>query len=334
VGSARRLPEPGPVDLGALSDLGTPWCVHVVATLRIAEHVAAGTTGIDQLADAAGCDAGCLGRVLRHLVRRGVFEEPAPGRFALNEAARGLLDPGRAWLDLDGLGGRMAHAWGGLLSAVRTGQPAYRDIFGRDFWADLDAHPALAASFDALMGPAGHGRPDPEVLVAGGWESVRSVVDVGGGTGALLAEILRARSGLRGTLVDLPKTVARSGELFHAAGVAERVTALGQSFFDPLPAGADLYLLKNVLADWPDREAGLLLARCAEAARPNGRVVVLGGVSPDEAGPAPELLMLVLVGGKDRALAEFRELAAGAGLAVQAAGPTRSGRFAVECRPT
>ena len=99
--------------------------------------------------------------------------------------------------------------------------------------------------------------------------------------------------------------------------MADRVTAVGQSFFDPLPAGADLYLLKNVLADWPDREAMALLSRCAEAARPAGRVVVLGGVSPDgDSGPSPELLMLVLVGGKDRGLSEFRELARAAGLEV------------------
>ena len=329
------MPEQDSVDLDTLSDLCTPWCVHVVATLRIADHLAAGTTEIDDLAAAAGCDADSLARVLRHLVGKGVFREPAPGRFALNQAAQGLRHEAQGqWLDLEGIGGRMAHAWGTLLTAVRTGRPAYHEVFGRSFWDDLDAHPDLAAGFDALMGPAGHGTPDPEVLVTGGWGSVRTVVDVGGGTGALLAAILRARPALRGTLVDLPRTVARSGEVFQAAGVAERVTAIGQSFFDPLPAGADLYLLKNVLADWPDREAQAILRRCAEAARPGGRVVVLGGVSPDDArGPAPELLMLVLLGGKDRPLAQFRALARAAGLEVQAAGRLPSGRFAVECRP-
>jgi SAM-dependent methyltransferase len=181
---------------------------------------------------------------------------------------------------------------------------------------------------------AGHGTPDPEVLVSNDWAPVRSVVDVGGGTGALLAEILRARPGILGTLVDLPRTVGGSGELFRSAGVAGRVTTAGQSFFDPLPAGADLYLLKNVLADWPDREATAVLTRCAEAARPAGRVVVLGGVSPDEDGGAsPELLMMVLLGGKDRTLAEFRELARQAGLEISTAGRLKSGRFAVECSP-
>ncbi|MGH9312870.1 MAG: methyltransferase, partial [Vicinamibacterales bacterium] len=216
------------------------------------------------------------------------------------------------------------------LAAVRTGAPAYHTVFGRPFWEDLQAHPDVAASFDALMGP-GHGTPDPEVLVSGGWESVRTVVDVGGGTGALLAEVLRARPAVRGTLVDLPPTVARSAEIFQAAGVADRVTTVGQSFFDPLPSGGDLFLLKSVLGD-SDREAVAILKRCAEAARPAGRVVLLNGVSPGEAGPA--MLMLVLVGGRDRSLAEFRELARAAGLEVHAAERQPSGRFVVECRPT
>jgi 2,7-dihydroxy-5-methyl-1-naphthoate 7-O-methyltransferase len=329
------MAEPNQVDLWALIDLATPWCVHVAATLRIADFIAAGITRIDDLAVAARCDSGSLERVLRHLVGKGVFAEPEPRTFALNEPAHALLETAmRPGLDLEGIGGRMAHAWGSLLTAVRTGAPAYHSVFGRPFWEDLQAHPDVAASFDALMGPSGHGTPDPEVLVSGGWESVRTIVDVGGGTGSLLAEILRKRPALRGTLVDLPTTVARSAEILKAAGVTDRVTAVGQSFFDELPGGADLYLLKNVLGDWPDREALMILTRCAEAARPGGRVVVLGGVSGDESrAPDPELLMLVLVGGKSRSLVEFRELARAAGLDVLATGRQPTGRFVVECGP-
>jgi hypothetical protein len=326
-------------DIGALSDLCTPWCLHVVVTLRIAEQIESGVTEIDPLAAAAACDAGALHSVLGHLVAKGVFEEPAPGRFALNEAARGLLDPGmRLGLDLEGIGGRMAHAWGTLLTYVRTGKPAYDQVFGRPFWEDLDANPEIAASFDALMGPLGHGTPNPEFEITGGWETVRSVVDVGGGTGAMLAAMLWARPQLRGILVDLPRTVARSAEVFKAAGVADRVTTVGQSFFDPLPAGADLYLLKKVLNDWPDRETTAILSRCAEAARRvppgrgRGRVVVLGGVSDSDRPKRLEPDMIV-AGGKANTLAEFRALACQAGLEVTAAGPQPSGYFVVECRP-
>jgi 2,7-dihydroxy-5-methyl-1-naphthoate 7-O-methyltransferase len=322
------------MDLWTLSDLCTPWCVHVVATLRIADHIAAGTTEIGPLAAAAGADRDSLHRVLRHLVNKGLFTEPAPGRFALNDLAQGLLgESGRLGFDLDSFGGRMAHAWGTLLSAVRTGKPAYHEAFGRGFWEDLDAHPEIGAKFDALMGPAGHGAPDWRVLLdPADWESVRTVVDVGGGTGSLLAEILCARPEVRGTLVDLPRPVARSGEVFEAAGVADRAAAVAQTFFDPLPRGADLYVLKNVLGDWPDREATAILKRCAEAARPSGRVVVFTGAGPGEEA-SPELLMMVLVGGRGRTLDEFREMAREAGLEVKAVGRQASGRMIAECRP-
>lgn len=320
-------------DLDALSNLRTPWCIRVVATLRIADHIATGIEKIDNLAAATDCDPYALHRVLTHLVGKGVFEEPAPGRFVLNEAARGLLDPSQhLGLDLNGIGGRLAHVWGTLLTYVQTGRSAYHEIFGRPFWDDLDAHPEVADSFDALIGPAGHGTPNPEFHITGGWQAVRTVVDVGGGTGAMLAEILRARPTIHGTLVDQPGTVARSVEIFRAAGVTERVTTVGQSFFDPLPAGQDLYLLRGILNDWPDREATAIMRCCAQAATPDGRVVVIGGVVPDDA-PRELTIEMVLLGGKHRTVTELGELAREAGLEVVAAGSQPSGYFVVECLP-
>src|SRR6266568_866082 len=294
-------PTPGrpPVDLEALTDLCTPWCILVVATLRIADHVAAGISDIDQLAGATGCDTRALHNVLGHLVAKGVFEETAPGRFALNDAALQLREASD-FLDLEGIGGRMAHAWSTLPTYVRTGAPGYAEVFGLPFWEDLAAHPKVAASFDALMGPAGHGTPDAEIPISGGWEPVRTVVDVGGGTGAMLAEVLRAHPGTRGTLVDFPGTVARS---------------------------------RKVLNDWPDRETTAILRRCGEAARPDGRVVVLGGVT-DEDAPRRLVIEMLLVGGTSNTLSEFAELARAAGLEVASVQQQASGGLVVECRPT
>lgn len=318
-------------DLWQLADLCTPWCVHVVATLRIADHIAAGTTEVGDLAAAAGVDRLALHQVLGHLVDKGVFTEPEPGRFALTDAGRQLTRR-QVGFDLDGIAGRFAHAWSTLPTYVRTGRSGYAERFGRPFWEDLDAHPDLAASFDELIGPGGHGTPDPRIDLVDGWEGVRTVVDVGGGTGAMLAEVLRDRPGVRGILVDLPRTVSRSGALFAAAGVADRVTTVGQSFFDPLPAGGDLYLLRSVLNDWPDEQTVAILRRCAEAAGPSGQVVVLGGVTPDGASPRLSIEM-VLLGARFSTLDEFRALAAAAGLQVRAAGRQPSGSFVVECRP-
>src|SRR5512142_2254882 len=106
-GSLKRYKAAKAASLSQLADLCTPWCVHVVSTLRVADHMATGVADIGPLAAACGADRESLHRVLRHLVSKGVFEEPSPGRFALNDTARQLLDgPFRLGLDLDSFGGR------------------------------------------------------------------------------------------------------------------------------------------------------------------------------------------------------------------------------------
>lgn len=326
------MEEPNSPNIWEISDFRTPWCVHVVATLRIAEHIANNIHSIEDLAEAASCNASILQAVMDHLVGRGVFERLSPGQYGLNKTSQQLLDPNAQHaLNLDGLGGRFAHAWGTLLPFVRTGRPAYEELFGLPFFEDLAAHPHLSGSFDALMGPAGHSTPDPHFSLTVGWERLRIVVDVGGGTGSMLAEVLQAHPHLHGILVDLPHTVERAGKIFQDAGVADRVKVVGQSFFDTLPSGADLYLLRGVLNDWPDREAVAILRRCAEAVHPEGRVVIIKGAVPDDA-PKELAIEMVLVGGKQRTISEFRELAQKAGLHVTAADHQPSGHSVIECR--
>jgi len=301
-----------------LTDLMTPWCVHTVATLRIAEHVEAGTDTIGPLAEAAGCDERALHNVLGHLVTKGVFGEPSPGRFALTDAGRALL--GAPFLDLDGIGGRFAGAWETIPEYVRTGRPAYAGKFGRPFWDDLAAHEDLAREFDDLIGPGGHPTPDPDFALS--MDEIATVVDVGGGIGTLLTEVVRAFPHVRATLVDLAGTVAR------AQGPFETV---GQSFFDPLPAGADLYLLRGVLNDWPDEETDALLRNVSAAMGERSRLIVSGGVAGDDA-PRRLTIEMVLVGGRTDSLAAFRERAARCELDVVRAGEQADGRFYVELR--
>jgi hypothetical protein len=313
------------MNLWELADLRTPWCIHVACTLRLAEHIEAGHTHIADLAQAAQADPFVLHSVLDLLVEKGIFEQPERGRFALNDAAKGLLNPAlRLGLDLNGFGGRMAHAWSTMLPYVQTGLPAYKQIFGRTFWDDLDANPAIAADFDNLIGPGGHGPPNPHFPVTTGWDAIRTVVDIGGGTGSMLAEILRIHPHIQGALVELPRTAARAAKL-------DRLTAIGQSFFDPLPPGADLYLLRGVLNNWPDAEAQAILTRCAEAACPSSRLVVLKSVHPANQ-PHPISIDTILTGGKPRTLPEFTLLAQASGLRVIAAAQ-HDPYFVVECAP-
>src|ERR1700754_3403852 len=153
--------------MGHLLDLQTPWCAYVAATLKIPDRLPA---RIEALAQQTGSDERALHSVLSHLVSQGVFEEPEPGSFAMNEAARELQQP---FLDLHGIGGRMAHAWSTLETFVKTRRPRYAERFGRPWWDDLAAHPELGAEFDELMGIAGHGTPDVDFPID--WTGIETV---------------------------------------------------------------------------------------------------------------------------------------------------------------
>jgi 2,7-dihydroxy-5-methyl-1-naphthoate 7-O-methyltransferase len=320
-----------------LTGLAAPWAVRVAATLRLADLITDDGTHLDDLAALAGADRDALGRLLRFLAARGVFVEAAPGVFALNEAARMLREDHparlRRWFDLDGAGGAMDRAYSGLLDTVRTGAPAYPKVAGRDFWADLAGDPQLAASFGSLM--EAHSSELADDVVAGyPWDQISLLVDVGGGSGALLARILGAHPHLRGILVDLVAGTSEATALLEEAGVGDRCEPRVIDFFGPLPAGADVYLLRNIVHDWPDERATAILRRCSDAAGAAGRVLIVERVVTREGDQQEltgmDLRMLVLLGGRERVLGEFNALAAAAGLRFLASRRTTSEYWLLE----
>jgi hypothetical protein len=327
--------------LAPLMDLVTPMALRVAATLRLADFMpddgAGEGAGLGDLAERAGADPDALARMLRHLVQHGVFTEPRPGQFAANQTAAMLRagQPGAGWLDLDGFGGRMDLAFTGLAHSVRTGEPAWERVFGQPFWAYLDANPEIGASFDAIMAvDAG------SAAVADGydWTTVRHVADIGGGTGTLIAEVLRRHPRLHGTLAELPETAARARHYLAGLGLDDRCEIVGQSFFDPLPAGADAYLLSRVIHDWDDAAAIAILRRCAEAAGSAGRVLVIeshAAADGDSAAFAEmNLRMLVLAGGRERTIDHYSALAGTAGLQVTAVHDLTERHVIIECVPS
>ncbi|MGS2647112.1 methyltransferase [Streptosporangium sp. LJ11] len=324
--------------LTPLMDLVTPMALRVAVTLRLPDLVDEDGSDIDDLAARAGADPDALGRLLRHLVCHDVFVEPRPGTFAANGTAvllrRDHPSAMWRWLDLDGFGGRMDLAFTGLADTVRTGRPAWPAVFGAPFWHYLDANPELSASFDATMAAnTGYG----ELAEAYGWSALTRVADVGGGTGALLAELLSRHEGLRGVLIDLPDTASRAQRCLAGRGLADRCETVGRSFFDELPGGADVYVLNRVLHDWADAEATAILRRCAGAAGRRGRVLILE--SPIVSGEDPamfaemNLRMLVLAGGRERTVDDYRALAAAAGLRIAAVRDITARHTVVECVP-
>lgn len=307
--------------LWQLSDLVSPMAVRVAATLRVPDLVAGGATTTSMLAERTGTDPDSLGRLLRHLVAIEVLDQRGE-HYALTPLSEAMREDrpestGPLALDIRSAVGRIQLAAVGLLDCIRTGHPSYQLVHGRGFWDDLAADPALGAGFDAYMG----GRETGGFATAYDWSAVGHVVDVGGGSGARLIALLRAHPWLRGTLVELPGPAARAAARLADAGLDERVTVLARSFFDALPAGADVYVLSRILHNWADPEAAAILRRCAEAARPSGRVLVLEDVL-DHAEDVPEitafdLFMLIAHRGRERTLDEFRALGGAVGLSLR-----------------
>jgi hypothetical protein len=175
----------------------------------------------------------------------------------------------------------------------------------------------------------------PAVAAAYPWGALGHIVDVGGGNASLLIAILRAHDDLRGTVIDLAGPVARAEKAIDSAGLSHRAIAQAGSFFDALPAGAGGYLLSGVIHNWDDENAGRILQRCADAASPTGKELVIDYISNAQAGiPDTEgdLRMLCYVHGRERTLDQLAELATSAGLQINSVTPASS-RSIIELRP-
>jgi SAM-dependent methyltransferase len=301
--------------------------IRVAATLGLVEHAGSDGATAEELAARTGTVTSALRCLLDHLVEVKVFELDA-GRYRptdLGDQIRGFT----VLLDINCAGGRAELAFVDLLGTITTGAPAYPQRYGREFWADLDAEPKLRQSFDAQMNWRFQVQA-PQIAERFDWSRFPEIVDVGGGDGQLLAEILRAHPGVHGRVLDLPPSAAAAAERFAAAGLGDRAGTIARSFFEPLPTGADAYVLSDILHDWDDEHARQILAGCARAAAPNGTVIVTEPVRGQGANTAIDLFMLMCFAGRERTVDELAKLGADCGLALRASGPVSDGRTALE----
>ncbi len=307
--------------------------IYTAAKLRLPDLLASGPKTSTELAAECGAHAPALERLLRALATLEMFAPTPDGRFRNTpltemlrsdhpESARGgalLLPAPFLWRPL-----------GDLYESVRTGEPAFQRVFGQRFFEYMATHPADAAVFNAAMT---HGIPwtSSALLAAYDFSRFERLVDVGGGEGALLRDILAATPRLRGGLFDLPSVVAGAGAILTGE-IAARCEIVGGDFFESVPQGADAYLMKGVIHDWPDADAATILRNTRRAMRPDGTLLLIENADSD-ARPAGlgDLLMLV-IGGRDRSEAEFRSLLAGAGFALTRIIPTAASAV-IECRP-
>lgn len=305
--------------------------IRVAAERGIPDLLKDGPKSAEAIAWATETHASSVQRLLRALASVGVFTESSTGQFQNTELGDLLRTdhPGslRNWAMFLGA----PFVWqtcGALDKAIMTGKPGIDHVFGQSFWSYLAEHADDAAVFNAAMS-AGAEMTVPWILEAYDFSHFAQVVDVGGGHGALLEGMLSGNRNLRGVLFDLPSVVDGATSLRHSP-VSDRCDIVGGDFLEGVPEGADAYVLNRVIHDWPDADALRILKNCRRAVRPDGRVLVVELVSTSTATGAGQhfmdLLMLTLVGGRERSEQDFRVLLHDAGFSVvsviRTAGPS------------
>lgn len=286
--------------------------IWTAAELDIASKLADGPLTAAQLAVAVGAEPDALGRVMATLTAESLFTEDECGRYSLTrlgELLRGDVPGSLRHFSLQ-MGAEAYLAWSGALQSVRTGQPAFKQVFGAPYFDWLAAHPETEARFTRLQSDLVIRRLEP--LRAISWPPHGFVVDVGAGDGTLLVELLAGRPGLTGIAMDL-RHVADAARLQVAqAGLADRIRCVGGDFFHAIPGGGDYYILAEILHDWGDDDAAAILRQCRKAIPSHGRLLLLEQVIPDGQGQHPvrllDLHMLIMLGGRERTREQWRAL--------------------------
>jgi hypothetical protein len=297
-------------------------CVIVTAIkLGVLEHLRAGPVTAQELADQLGAHRSSLLRFLHALEVVGVVEPLANG-VVLTSMGRLLLSPEAGLRERAILtGAEYVPAWLELGHSVMTGEPAVPAVFGTTAWEHRKSHPELGECFDRAMADQ-QARARRSVLGAYDFAGSRLVVDVGGGRGTLMAEILQQYPNASGLLFDQPHVVEAAQPLLAAAGVLDRCRITGGSFLDSVPAEGDVYILQYILHDWDDSNCATILRNCRAAMRPSSVLLVVENIVPESARPADfvtmlDLHMMVMLGGRERTLSEYRSLLRSAGLDLQ-----------------
>jgi hypothetical protein len=306
--------------------------LYVVARLGIADRLAGGPQASEELARATGAHAGALRRLLRALASFGVFAEEADGRFSLTEigallrdGVSGSLRAGVAFYGDE----RHWKAWARLEQSVTSGETVWGPRAAQAFFEMNTRDPEGAAIFNAAM-TSFTSAFDTAVVAAYDFSRLRTLVDVGGGQGALISSILRANPDLRGILFDIPPVIDGARRRVAAAGLGERLELVAGNVFASVPSGGDAYLLKWIIHDWDDEHGVAILRACHRAMAGDGRLLLVERIVPERVDQSADtqsilladLNMLVLTGGHERTAAEYHMLLRAAGFALGRIVPT------------
>jgi hypothetical protein len=306
----------------------------IAAELELADVLADGPLGVDSLAERTRTHAPSLFRLLRALESIGVFTQVSPRVFA-NTPSSALLRrnvPGSQWAFVRTIlstGFGQYDSWAEILHSVQTGKTAIEKVYGCDPWGFFTTRPEIWTIFNEAMRSAS-AAISPAVAAAYDWRKFPVIADIGGGIGSQLVAILDAHPSVRGILFDAPPVIAQG--IPH-----DRMERVGGDFFKSVPSSADAYTMRWIIHDWADAESVAILSNIRKAMKPESRVVLIEEIVPD----TPELTwakwldlhMLAMAGGKERTVAEYKELYSKSGFDLERVIPTPAGSSLLIGRP-
>ena len=315
-------------------------CLGVVARLGVADLMQHAPRTCDELAAETGADPQALYRVLRGLASEGVFAESAPGEFELTPLAERLLSNSPSSMRNAAVkyASESFEAWSLLENTVRTGTPGFEHAFGCGCFDYFQDRPETAAVFDHAMGELGRTMySNAAILDAYDFDTDQTIVDVGGGGGSFLNDILDAAPASRGVLFDQPHVIEAARQRLDGTDLLSRCECVGGDFFKSVIAGGDLYLLKRIIHDWSDHRSIQILMNCRRAMSNDGRLLILETVLPENGGrhfgKLLDLHMMVVTGGRERTAQQYDQLLQAAGFRLARLIPTACLISLVEAEP-
>jgi O-methyltransferase domain len=330
-----------PLELLARADgLVIHQALYAVAKLGVADLLVKGPRATTDIAPELNVNELALYRLLRTLASEGVFEEVGPRTFVNTGLSQFLRTgtPGSIRALMIFRGSKHFFApFGEILYSVQTGDSARTKIDGRNGFESLRRDPELAAVFDDAMTNLSE-LVAPAIASAYDFAQWGSVMDVGGGNGVLLAEILKVHTNLHGVLADQPHVLQRARQRgFLGGGLAERAAMKDCDFFRTVPSGCRAYLIKNVLVDWNDEQACTILRHCRQAVPKDGALLVIDFCVAEDNLPSraklADLTMLMLTGGRVRTIQEYRDRLARGGFRLKKAIPVPGELSILEALP-
>ena len=306
---------------------------------RVPDHLHPDPLPASELAKRSGQHALTLTRALRALTAFGAFQEVSPGVFANNPVSDlyrdrpgGIRNAVLFWGDE-----HVLKSAAELGHSMKTGESSFEHVHGESFWDRMRRLPDEYEMFNRALADL---RGDEHRQIAGAydWPDVKTVVDVGGGAGSLLAAILEKHEGTRGVLVEQQEVLPDADRLLSERGVRNRCEFLGGSFFDPIAATGEVWTMCQILHDWPDAECGAILQRCRDAMRDTDRLLVIEMLAvpcqPNPSVATLDMMMLLYFGeARQRTVEEYEDLFSATGLELTRVLATPSPFSIVEARP-